>query len=74
MAEGSAGGAGYPETARCKGKCGQEKPVSGLGSDGRCLDCRLHPTASYVPPLSSTQRRKRSGLPRWGGPRQEEDW
>lgn len=73
MTEQTGGSAANPMMAQCKGTCRQSKPVTGLGSDGMCLDCRLLPVATYQPPLSSTQRRKRAGLPRWSGYRQEED-
>jgi len=58
--------AGNPEMGQCKG-CGDDKPIEGLGSDGRCLDCRLKPILNYHPPLSHTQRRRRAGLPKWSG-------
>jgi hypothetical protein len=56
-----------PPMETCRG-CGLLKPVRGLGSDGRCLDCRLAPILTYEPPLSVTQRRRKAGLPRWSGP------
>jgi hypothetical protein len=65
---------GLPVMRRCQGRCGQYVPETGLGSDGRCLDCRLAPIQTYVPPLSATQRRKRAGLPGWGGRRSGDDY
>lgn len=61
------------EYRKCAGTCGQFRPATVLGSDGRCLDCRMAPTANYVPPLSATQQRKRAGLPRWSGYKIRED-
>jgi hypothetical protein len=43
--------------------CGGSKPNTGLGSDGRCLDCRLEPIRASQPRLSSTQRKRKNGHP-----------
>jgi hypothetical protein len=62
MADQSAGSVGNMAMAKCRGACRQMKPIAGLGSDGRCLDCRLAPLQNYVPPLSASKRLKRAGI------------
>lgn len=56
------GSAANPSMAPCR-TCRLPKPVAGLGSDGRCLDCRLEPIRASQPRLSSTQRRRPNGRP-----------
>lgn len=46
------------EYRTCAGSCRLPKPALGLGSDGRCLDCRLEPIRSAEPSYSWSQRRK----------------
>jgi hypothetical protein len=54
--------AGNPKMAPCRGACGQLKPATGLGSDDRCLDCRLLPISAYEPPLSASKRLRQAGI------------